>query len=138
METETTFTDCRLNLPDHTAELANAEEAIEKFKTKLDTVKKTRNIDGKSHTRMYEEVARILDYVGRLSMPVFAIEDELEKRYVLDNKQSPALAKKLWLDHYDSLHHPYSLLKNRCFRLFEELDEEYIKIWKKFPPNWNP
>ena len=31
----------------------------------------------------------------------------------------------------------YSLLKNRCFRLLDELDELYIALYGKNPPNWN-
>ena len=137
MENETLLI-CDLRLPDHTTELTNAAEVIEKFKIKFDAIKHTNSIDAKTHSRLYEEVVKILDYLGRLSMPVFEIEDRLERMYTLEYCQTPSLGKKLWLDHYDSLHHPYSLLKNRCFRLLEELDDEYIRVWKKFPPNWNP
>jgi len=132
------FIDCDLHLPDHTTELTNAGEAIEKFKTRFDTIKHNNSIDGKIHGRLYEEIVRILDYVGRLSVPAFAIEEELERMYTLKYQQTPSLGKKLWLDHYGSIHHQYSLLKNRCFRLIDELDDEYIRVWKKFPPNWNP
>ena len=78
----------------------------------------------------------MLDYVGRLSMPAFKIEDELEQMYVLQFKHAPQMGKKLWLDHYEDIHHPYTLQKNRCFRLLELLDAAYLEKFGKNPPNW--
>lgn len=125
-------------LPNHSSELSKAEDIIEKFKNRLKIIELQKRIDDKTHTDTYEEIIRVLDYVGRLSQYVFNIEDELEALYTSRYKHSPELSKKLWLDHYDSLHHPYSLLKNRCFRMLEELDAMYYKRHKKHPPNWNP
>jgi hypothetical protein len=126
-----------LHLPDHQNELAKAEGLIDKIKSKFESHQKFRNLTDKSHTSLYEETVRILDYVGHLSVPAFKIEEELEAMYVLQFKHAPQLAKKLWLDHYDYLHRPYTLLKNRCFRLLEDLDNEYILLYKTTPPNWN-
>ena len=125
------------NLPDHTTELSKAEDVIEKLRTRFKKIQTSKSINDKKHTDMFEETVRILDYVGRLSVPAFEIEDELEKLYILQYPKSPQLGKKLWLDHYDRIHHPYSILKARCFRLLEELDAEYRKRFKKNPPNWN-
>lgn len=124
-------------LPDHSTELSKAEDVIEKLRDKFKKIVEIQAINGKIHTELYEEIVRVLDYLGRLSTPAFDIGDELERLYILQYPKSPKLAKKLWLDHYDSIHHPYSLLKNRCFRMLEELDEEYQRVWKKNPPNWN-
>jgi hypothetical protein len=126
-----------LCLPDHKNELAKAEDCIEKLKHKFEAFQKFKNLTDKSHTSLYEEIVRILDYVGHLSMPAFKIEEELEAMYVKQFKHAPSMAKKLWLDHYDYLHRPYTLLKNRCFRLLEDLDELYIALYDKNPPNWN-
>lgn len=125
-----------LNLPNHNIELSKAEGQIIKIKSKIESYQKFKNLTDKSHTSLYEEIVRVLDYVGRLSMPAFNIEDELEVMYIQQFKHAPSLAKKLWLDHYDYIHHPYSLLKNRCYRLLEELDKEYIALYDKKPPNW--
>jgi len=127
-----------LDLPVQVNELSKAEDIIEKLKSKFETVKLNKNITDESHTRLYEETIRVLDYVGRLSMPCFAVEDQLEEMYLIKFKRTPELAKKLWLDHYEVIHHPYTLLKNRCFRLLDELDSEYFKQHKKHPPNWKP
>jgi hypothetical protein len=124
-------------LPNHSNELSKAEEVIEKLKIKIKKIESNKTINDKNHDEIYNEIIRILDYVGRLSMPAFAIEEELEGMYVLQYSKFPELAKKLMNDHYEQIHHPYTLLKNRCFRMLEELDAEYIKINKKFPPNWN-
>lgn len=137
MSTEVQFIQHDFKLPDHTVELGKASDVIEKLKTRMQILITTKTLDEKTHTETFEETIRILDYLGRLSLPAFAIEDELESMYALQYKHSPELGKKLWLDHYDSIHHPYTLLKNRCFRILEELDEAYKKLWKKNPPNWN-
>ena len=124
-------------LPIHSNELSKAEELIEKLKNKLEVIIKKETVDEQNHDYLYNEIVRILDYVGRLSMPYFKIEDELEQMYVLQFKHAPELGKHLWLQHYEDLHHPYTLLKNRCFRLLELLDACYINKYGKNPPNWN-
>lgn len=131
------FIEYDFNLPNHANELSKAEEVIGKLKDKIDKHFKLKTIDGKSHNSLYDEVCRVLDYLGRLSMPAFNLQDKMEEMYTLQYKQCPALGKKLWLDHYENVHHPYNLLKNRCFRLLEILDEMYFKKFKCTPPNWN-
>ncbi|MFA5207459.1 MAG: hypothetical protein WC428_02265 [Candidatus Paceibacterota bacterium] len=124
-------------LPNHSNELCKAEEVIEKLKNKFKLMGENKTINDKNHDELYNEIIRILDYVGRLSMPVFAIEEDMEKIYTLQYSKYPELAKKLMNDHYEEIHHPYTLLKNRCFRMLEELDTLYQKTFKKNPPNWN-
>jgi hypothetical protein len=85
---------------------------------------------------MFETTVRVLMYVGDLSNSVFGIEDQIQDLYFKQFIHSPELAKMLWQQHYGKLHHPYNILKNRCFRLLEELDAEYFKRHKKRPPNW--
>ena len=124
-------------LPNHYNELCKAEEVIEKLKLKIIKIEYNKTINDNNHDEIYNEIIRILDYVGRLSMPVFAIEEEMEQMYTLQYSKFPVLAKKLMNDHYEQIHHPYTLQKNRCYRMLEELDELYIKTNKKYPPNWN-
>jgi len=131
------FIKADFNLPDHTNELSKAEGLIDKIKIKFESHQKFKNLTDKSHTSLYEEIVRVLDYVGNLSVPAFKIEEELEAMYVMQFKHAPAMGKKLWLDHYDYLHKPYTLLKNRCYRLLEDLDNEYISLYDSKPPNWN-
>lgn len=127
------------NLPNHDNELSKAGDVIEKLKQKINKqISSVELITDKQFVETYEEIIRILDYVGRLSMPAFAIEDELEEMYKMKFLHAPELGKKLWLDHYENVHHPYTLLKNRCYKLLEELDEYYITLYDKKPPNWNP
>jgi len=130
------FIACDFNLPTHANELSKADDVIGKLKHRLEVMIMQRTIDDKSHDNLYNQTCRVLDYVGRLSQPAFAIEDELERMYLIKFRNSPQLAKKLWQDHYEDIHHPYNLLKNRCFRLLEELDVAYFKKFNKQPPNW--
>ena len=127
------------NLPCHDNELSNAGDVIEKLKQRINkTISSVELITDKQFVLVYEEVIRVLDYVGRLSMPAFAIEDELEEMYKMRYLHAPELAKKLWFDHYENVHHPYNTLKNRCFKMLEELDNYYIGLYDRNPPNWNP
>ena len=126
------------NLPCHDNELSHAGDIIGKLKDRLRIIKIRGTIDGKTHSTLFEETIRALDFVGKLSMPAFAIEDEMEEMYKMKFLHAPALAKKLWFDHYEIVHHPYNLLKNRCFKLLDELDTEFFKQHKKNPPNWKP
>jgi spore coat protein CotH len=126
------------NLPDHTNELSKAEELIDKYKKRFEIMQMQHSINDCTHTELFEEVVRCLAYIGKLSETRFAIEDELEAMYIKRYKHQPALGKQLWLEHYDEIHHPYTLLKNRCFRLLELLDTEYFEVHGKQPPNYNP
>jgi hypothetical protein len=122
-------------LPCHSNELSKAEEVIDKLKKRFEIIQKQQSINDCTHTDIFEEIVRCLLYVGKLSETRFAIEDQLEALYVQRYKHQPALGKQLMLEHYDDIHHPYSILKNRCFRLLELLDEEYLDVHKKTPPN---
>jgi hypothetical protein len=124
-------------LPNHSNELSKAEDLIGKHKIKLQQLSEKDLITDLTHDKLYEDIIKILDYVGRLSMYVFDVEDEMERMYTMKYKHSPELGKELWLEHYGKLHQPYNLLKNRCFRMLEELDEQFIRINKSTPPNWN-
>jgi hypothetical protein len=124
-------------IPNHTEEIKKGAEAIEKLKHKIANIHDKKSITDINHDLIYEEIVRVLDYLGHLSTPLFAMSDDLEKLYFKHYHNTPALAKTLWLEHYEYLHHDYNTLKNRCFRLLEELDDEYINVHKKFPPNWS-
>jgi hypothetical protein len=125
-------------LPNYEKELYDAEAVLVKYKEKLLLLHNNKNIDDDTHTTMYDSIIMVLNYVGNLSTPSFNIQDDLKDLYILQYPHSPALAKQLFLEHYEQMHRPYNLLKNRCYRLLEELDAEYKKIHKKNPPNWKP
>jgi hypothetical protein len=131
------FISVDLMLPNHCNELSKAEEAIDKLKKRFEIVQRQKSINNCTHTELYEEIVRCLMYVAKLSEPAFQVEDQLEALYTQNYKHAPALGKQLWLEHYDEVHHPYSILKNRCYRLLELLDEEYQNVHGKPPPNFN-
>jgi hypothetical protein len=124
------------NLPNHKYELNKAEEKILKLKRHLNLIKQRNNIDDEIHDKLYEEIVGALDWVGRLSMHIFELRDDLELLYEIAYPKSPRMGYELFDKHYSNLHHPYSILKNRCFALLEDLDKTYIFKYKKTPPNW--
>ena len=129
------FLPVNFQLPNHYNELCKAEELIEKLKKRCETQERQKSINDCTHTEFFEEIVRILLYVGQLSEAAFNVEDQLEALYTLRYKCQPALGKQLWWEHYDEIHRPYSLLKNRCFRLLEALDDDYVLNHGKLPPN---
>lgn len=114
-----------------------AELMIAEIRKELLHVKDSNNITDAIHEELYDRTALVLDWVGRMSMPVFAIRDELQEEYERLYCKSPKLALKMFDDHYKKLHQPYNTLKNRCFAIMEELDFEYECKFKKKPNNWN-
>lgn len=133
---EISFITHNFNLPNHHNELSKAEEVIGKLNKKFNLIQEFKKINDKNHDEIYNELIKILDYVGRLSTPAFQIEDELERMYTLHYPKSPKLAKKLFNNHYNEIHKSYNKLKNKCFRMLDEVDDEYINVHKKYPPNW--
>ena len=128
-----------LDLPDHSTELEEVDEYIKNLKLKLAEYKANRiqqPMSLKQYTKMYDEIVRGLFYLGNLSLPAFATEDIIEKKYFEIYKHAPELAKKLWWDHYESVHRPYTLFKNRLFKMIEDLNDLYILIHKCTPPDY--
>jgi len=135
MQKECEFITYDFNLPNHENELSKAEDVINKLKEKINYTEVYKMTD-KLFIEAFEEVIRALDYVGKLSLPAFGIEDEMEAIYNKRYMHSLPLAKELWLNHYGNVHKPYNTLKNRCYKLLDELDALYVRINKKEPPNW--
>jgi hypothetical protein len=137
MSNTTKFLSLNFNLPDHNKELRSAEQLIADLTLKVNTIKQDNSINNFLHNSYYEETVKLLDWVGRMSMHLFDIEDQMEAMYTKQYIHSPALAKELFNLHYEQIHHPYTLLKNRCFSILDELDIMYEDKFKKYPPNWN-
>ena len=130
------FIEVELNLPNHESELDNAEGNINSLKKSIDLHIKHKSINDKNHTSLYDKVSEILFYVGGLSKSRFLVQDELEQIYFSKYIHSPELAKTLYYQHYENIHHRYTIVKQRCYRLLDDLDESYFKLNKKTPPNW--
>jgi len=127
------------DLPNHDNELSKAGDVIEKLKIEINqNISEVLVVTDKEFVRLYEEVISVLDYVGRLSMSAFAIEEEMEEHYKMLYLHAPELGKQLYFNHYEVVHHPYTILKNRCFKLLDEWDAFYLALFDKHPPNWKP
>jgi hypothetical protein len=125
-----------LKLPNHKKNLNDVEAHIERLKETVTNAISNDSINPKKHLELFEAIIVLLDRVGHLSSFVFNICEPLERMYINKYKFSPALAKTLWLEHYDNLHRPYTILKNRCYRMQEEIDDNYITKYNKNPDNW--
>lgn len=125
------------NLPDHTKELITADNLVAALTTKINQIITNNSLTSNLHTSLYEDVIKLLDWAGRMSMPLFEVEDDIEALYVKEYIHCPALAKELFYQHYEQLHKPYTLLKHRCYWLLDKLDATYQDKFHKTPPNWN-
>ena len=124
-------------LPCHDNELSKANNIIKKIKTEFNKHYRKKKLNDAEFLSLYEDTIRILDYIGKLSTSAFDINDEIEKLYMMKFLHAPQLGKTLGQEHYQYIHRPYNILKNRCYKILEELDELYQMIHSKYSPNWN-
>ena len=126
------------DLPNHTNELnklnnilhKDIEPRIHKLFVKFSINQK---VDDKDYDDIVDAIQNVLYQVGELSLPFFAIRNQLEEDYFKIYKHSPKLAKKLWQDEYANLHKPYNKIKNKCFDYLDTLEEKYIQYNNKKP-----
>lgn len=131
------FLSIELDLPDHTLKLSEAEEKIEILRNRLSKLQTDSDICNKTHESLYDDTVLMLDYLGRLSRPAFDVEDTIEAAYFKEYVGEPVKVKRLWYEHYELIHHPYTILKKRCYSILEDLDEEFFRINHCFPSNYN-
>jgi hypothetical protein len=130
----TTTLNIDLNLPDHSEELYETEQYIEKLKQTIEKHKNQKKLTTNDYTSLHDDITRALYYVGSLSMPAFEVEEKIENEFFKEYSHAPELAKKLWQDYYNGIHRPYNILKNRLFRLYDDIDNLYVNLNKKQPP----
>lgn len=126
-----------ISIPNHTNELIEVDEAIEDIKFKINLISTQNLMDDELHDMLFEDTMKILVFIGDMSVHAFNTFNPLEEAYVMKYPKFPAMSKKLWLEHYDKLHHPYDLRKNRCFTIIDKIDNIYINKYHKNPPNWD-
>jgi len=121
------------NLPDNIKELDKIETSINFLKISLKKTKYNNSLNDETYKIYLKRIVDILYYLGKLTTPIFNIEKDLEDLYILKYPKFPVLAQKLWFDHYEKIHAPYSFLKNRCFKFVDTLNTQYKKQNKKEP-----
>lgn len=117
-----------IELPDNTEKLNNIEKYIKTLNSRFKLLVNNNEFSKKKYEIIHDLIVETLIMLGDLSLPALDIVDELEKKYILTYPNSPKLAKKLWLDHIDKINHRYDLLKNRCYFLIDDLEEEIIRL----------
>lgn len=120
-----------VDLPDHFDELNNIRNYLDQLKDRFKRGKTNKKLPLVEYEKIQDLLVNTLGLLGKLSTPAFNIEDELEDKYVLAYPSSPKLAKKLWLDHYGRIHRKYNMLKDRCFKMLDEVEKEINKLKKK-------
>lgn len=86
-----------------------------------------KTITQKYYNTCRERIEDVLYSVGELSIPYFRINEDLREFYLQKFKYDPDMARDRWLERYDSLHEPYTILKNKCYLLFRKLDKLTIE-----------
>jgi hypothetical protein len=119
-----------VELPDHTEEIKNIANYLDQLKNRFRAGKTNKKLSLNEYEKIQDLLVNTLGLLGKLSTPAFNIEDELEDKYVLAYPSSPQLAKTLWLEHYERIHHKYNTLKNRCFKMLDDVEKEIIQIKK--------
>lgn len=137
LENEILIRDFKAELPDHSSELFLISERLKKIKEDLKYISSEKKLDDQIHDMLYEKIIRYLDVLGQLSTPAFEVNDQIKEFYDHLHMKDPVKAKEAWLEDYADIHHPYNLLKNRCFNLLDELDQLYELYNNKKPLNYN-
>lgn len=112
--------DCKL--PDHAIELEKAEEYIKELQEIFKKRIKNEKINDEMYAILFEKIIRGLEYMGSLSLPLFNIQDQIEETFDITYKHAPELGRKLKWKKIEIIHKPYDILKNRLFKLLDELE----------------
>lgn len=72
----------------------------------------------------------ILLMFGDVSDPFFEIRDELKDKYTWRYISSPAIGRKIFLEHFANIHHKFDFQKNKCYDLIDEIDEFKFNLLK--------
>lgn len=121
-------------IPDHTDEIIKAIDFLREINEDFNN---NQNITDYHHELLYEKTVKLLYYVGCLSLKIFELQPEIIELYTMKFLRDPAVGKELYYKHYHQLHRKYNLIKNKCFKLLDNIDEKYILLNKKLPPNYN-
>jgi hypothetical protein len=111
-------------LPDHTDQLNKITKVGKNVMKKFD-------LDKRSYPPLTEKSVETMDYIlhkclrktADLSMSINEIETKLKDHYTCTYTKSPELGKKLFLDHYFSLHKPYDKVKNMLWKAIFTITE---------------
>lgn len=89
------------------------------------------NIYYNSDIEITDKIYKILHYkiedalyaVADLSLPYFRISERLRYYYFNKFRSDPILGRNSYFERYENLHKPYTLLKNKCYRMFDKLEK---------------
>jgi hypothetical protein len=112
------------NLEDHSSQLREITRIINNLEKKFNLAKRSYPALTEKQVETMEFVAhKCLRKAADLSMSRGEIQTDLQDHYTTTYIKSPAMGKKLFLDHYFSLHKPYDKVKDKCWKLIMNLAE---------------
>lgn len=112
------------NLADHTDQLNEIYRVVKNLQKKFEQEKRTVPRPTEKNIETIDYVLRkCLRKVADMSMTRNEIESQLKDHYTTTYAKKPALGKKLFLEHYFSLHKPYDKVKNITWKMIFAIDE---------------
>lgn len=101
-------------------QLKKAYNLLIKLSTKFDQLNKFNEINEKERNILVADIITILELIGEMTDPLFAIRDDIEAKYFAKVKD-PEIARKLFLNEYEALHKPYDYVKNFGWNLYYKM-----------------
>lgn len=112
------------NLQDHSFQLKKIIKIIKNLEKKFDLGKRSYPPITKDQINAMELLSqKCLRKVADLSTTRSEIQTKLNDYYTKTYNHSPAMGKKLFLDHYFTLHKPYDDIKDKIWKLIFSLAE---------------
>jgi len=102
-------------------ELKKAFSIIHKINEKYKIIKEQRIIYETEKQSLSNDIITILELIGEMTDPLFACREKLESNY-FTKISDPVLARKMFLNEYESMHKPYDQVKNIAWALYYKIN----------------
>ncbi len=107
-------------VPDHKYDLLGVKSTIELIKDSMDG--RVRTMPDNVRIDFLKLITKQMHRLGNLSMPAFNLRIPMERAYL--NKFGRREGRRMFIEHYESIHEPYDMLKEEVFEIIERLDPQ--------------
>ncbi len=118
------------NLKNNSRELDKIARHIELMENMVKDIALTKVMSFGTYNKLYNQTVHFLDNLGILSLKTMQLDEEIERMYKKHYMNAPELGKKMWYEHYSMLNKPYTVLKNKCYGILDDLNVEHKLIFK--------